>query len=269
MLYSGHQSIPAGSRVPFGCTYGGKPLRESGAEPSDLSDAQKKFLTEDNLRHVLITRVQNPEVAARWNNNAQKLVEGLGFGIPANNSSDPRHRTSADPEYNEGAGGDISLWPTTLGLAATFDPELVKNFGDIASKEYRVLGIAAALSPQVDLSTDPRWNRFSGTFGEDPQLAADMARAYVDGFQTSTGDASISNGWGYHSVNAMVKHWPGGGTGEGGRDAHYGYGKYAVYPGNNLEEHLVPFINGAFDLEGGTGIASAVSHIIQFHMSRI
>lgn len=205
MLYSAHQSIPAGGRGRFGSTYGGKTFRESGAAPSDLSDEQKKFLTEDNLRHVLITRVQSPEVAAMWNNNAQTLVEGLGLGIPINNSSDPRHRTRAESEYNAGAGGDISMWPTTLGLAATFDPELVKNFGDIASKEYRALGIATALSPQVDLATEPRWMRFSGTFGEDPQLSADMARAYVDGFQTSSGAAAISNGWGYQSVNAMVK----------------------------------------------------------------
>lgn len=258
MLYSGHQSIPAGGRGRFGGTYGGKPFRESGAAPSDLSDDQKKFLTDDNLRHVLITRVQSPEVAAMWNNNAQALVEGLGLGIPANNSSDPRHGTRSDMEYNLGAGGDISMWPSSLGMAATFDPDLVKNCGDIASKEYRGLGIATALSPQVDLATDPRWMRFSGTFGSDPKLSADMARAYIDGFQTSEGDMEIAGGWGFHSVNAMVKHWPGGGTGEGGRDAHYGYGKYAVYPGDNFQEHLSPFINGAFDLQGGTGMASAV-----------
>ncbi|MCK5209548.1 MAG: glycoside hydrolase family 3 protein, partial [Cyclobacteriaceae bacterium] len=258
MLYSRHQAIPAGGRGPFGDTYNGKSFRESGAQPSDLSDGQKKFLTEDNLRHVLITRVESPEIAAQWNNNAQALVEGLGLGIPANNSSDPRHRTRADSEYNAGAGGDISMWPGSLGLAATFDPGLVKLFGDIASKEYRSLGIATALSPQVDLSTDPRWMRVNGTFGEDPQLSTDLARAYIDGFQTSTGESEIAGGWGYQSVNAMVKHWPGGGTGEGGRDAHYGYGKYAVYPGNNFEKHLIPFINGAFDLQGGTRMASAV-----------
>ena len=258
MLYSAHQAIPAGGRGAFGSTYGGKSFRESGAAPSALSDEQKKFLTEDNLRHVLITRVESPEVAARWNNNAQALVEGLGLGIPTNNSSDPRHGTRADTEYNAGAGGEISMWPGSLGLSATFDPELVQKFGEIASKEYRALGIATALSPQVDLSTDPRWMRYSGTFGPDPQLAADMARAYVDGFQTSSSNMEITSGWGFHSVNAMVKHWPGGGTGEGGRDAHYGYGKYAVYPGNNFEEHLIPFINGAFGLQGGTRMASAV-----------
>jgi beta-glucosidase len=127
MLYSRHQAIPAGGRGPFGGTYGGKSFRDSGAKPSDLSDGQIKFLTDDKVRHVLITRVQSPEVAAHWNNNAQLLVEGLGLGIPANNSSDPRHRTRADSEYNAGAGGDISMWPGSLGLAATFDPDLVND----------------------------------------------------------------------------------------------------------------------------------------------
>ncbi|MGD8895273.1 MAG: glycoside hydrolase family 3 N-terminal domain-containing protein [Acidobacteriota bacterium] len=257
MLYSAHQAIPA-RRGRRASTYDGKPFEESGADPSDLSDTQKDFLTNDNLRHVLITTVESPAVAARWNNNAQALVEGLGLGIPANNSSDPRHRTRASAEYDAGSGGDISMWPAALGLAATFDPALVEEFGRIASIEYRALGITTALSPQIDLATEPRWSRVRGTFGEDPQLAADMARAYVDGFQTSTGDREISGGWGYDSVNAMAKHWPSGGPEEGGRDAHYAYGKYAVYPGNNLTDQLRPFTDGAFRLSGGTGMASAV-----------
>ena len=185
MLYSRHQAIPTGSRGFFAGTYNGKKLEESGAKASDLSDQQKEFLTKDNLRHVLVTSVQSPEIAAEWNNNIQALTEGIGLGIPANNSSDPRHGTIANAEFNAGAGGSISMWPGSLGLAATFDPAIVKNFGHIAAIEYRALGIATALSPQVDIATEPRWNRTSGTFGEDPKLAADMARAYIDGFQTS------------------------------------------------------------------------------------
>jgi len=258
MLYSSHQAIPGGGRGFFSNTYGGKSYAESGAKPYDLSDAQIDFLTNDNLRHVLVTRVESPETAARWNNNAQALVEGIGLGIPVNNSSDPRHGIRADTEYNAGAGGEISMWPGSLGLAATFDPEVVKQFGEIAADEYRALGITTALSPQIDIATDPRWSRVSGTFGEDPQLSADMARAYIDGFQTSSDESEISGGWGYNSVNAMAKHWPGGGSGEGGRDAHFGYGKYAVYPGDRFDDHLIPFLTGAFDLSEGTGMASAV-----------
>ncbi len=258
MLYSRHQPVPTGARGPFAGTYNGKVFAESGAKASDLSDQQKDFLTKDNLRHVLVTSVQSPEVAAVWNNNIQALTESIGLGIPANNSSDPRHGTVANAEFNAGAGGSISMWPGSLGLAATFDPSLVKTFGYIAAIEYRALGIATALSPQIDISTDPRWNRTSGTFGEDPKLAGDMGRAYIDGFQTSTGAKEIAGGWGYSSVNAMVKHWPGGGSGEGGRDAHYGFGKYAVYPGNNFKQHFIPFTEGAFKLNGKTKMASAV-----------
>lgn len=258
MLYSRHQPIPAGGRGPFAGTYNGKVFAESGAKASDLSDQQKEFLTKDNLRHVLVTSVQSPDVAAEWNNNVQALVEGIGLGIPANNSSDPRHGTVANAEFNAGAGGSISMWPGSLGLAATFDPTIVRRFGEIASQEYRALGITTALSPQVDIATDPRWNRTSGTFGENPYLSADMGLAYVDGFQTSVGKKEIADGWGYNSVNAMVKHWPGGGSGEAGRDAHYGFGKFAVYPGNNFTGHFIPFTEGAFKLKGKTKMASAV-----------
>ena len=258
MLYSSHQSVPSGGGMFGGATYNGKPYKESGALASDLSDAQKKFLIEDNLRAVLVTTVESPGVAAQWNNNMQALVEGIGHGVPVNTSSDPRHETSATAEYNYGAGGEISHWPTSLGMAATFDPALVEEFGRIAAEEYRALGITTALSPQIDLATEPRWTRFYGTFGESPELDTDMARAYVDGFQTSTGKDEIGGGWGYKSVNAMVKHWPSGGPEEGGRDAHYNYGKYAVYPGGAFETHLKPFTEGAFKLAGPTVKASAV-----------
>ena len=237
MLYSGHQ----------------------GVNGPEITDAQKQFLKEDNLRAVLVTNVASPAIAAQWNNNVQAFVEGLGHGVPANNSSDPRHGARATAEFDAGNGGAISMWPSSLGMAATFDPALVEEFGRIASREYRALGIATALSPQIDLATEPRWSRFNGTFGEDPDLDTDMARAYVDGFQTSEGEAeTVGGGWGVESVNAMIKHWPSGGPEEAGRDAHYSYGKFAVYPGNNLSTQIRPFTEGALKLNGKTGMASAV-----------
>jgi beta-glucosidase len=258
MLYSDHQSIPA---RPYGFgagTYNGKPISESGMKASDISDQQLKFLKEDNLRHILITSVQSPEVSAKWNNNVQAFVEGIGLGIPVNNSSDPRNTANVTSEFNAGAGGQISLWPDGLAMGATFDPDIVKLFGNIASQEYRALGITTALSPQVDLGTEPRWYRTTYVFSESPELVKDMGKAYIEGFQTSSEASVISNGWGFESVNAMVKHWPGGGPEEGGRDGHWANGKFAVYPGNNIQDHLKPFTEGAFKLEGGTGKASAI-----------
>jgi len=224
----------------------------------DLTEDQKQFLYNDNLRHVLVAIIDDAFTAARWNNNAQAFVEGIGSGIPVNTSSDPRHGINVNGEFDMGAGSKISVWPQHIGLAATFDPAIVEEFGDIASKEYRAMGIATALSPQIDLATEPRWNRFNGTFGPGSRLSADLTRAYCDGFQSSEGDSEINDGWGYDSVNAMAKHWPGGGSGESGRDAHFGYGQYAVYPGGNFEEHLISFTEGAFKLKGKTGVTSAI-----------
>lgn len=257
MLYSAHQVIPAcGPQAEtFEGTYHGKKFMESGAKSWDLTDQQREFLLKDKVRHVLILELKDTETAVRWNNNLQALAENDGFGIPANNSSDPRHSVGSTAEYIAQTGEPISKWANGIGLTAAFDPEQVKTFGQIASREYRALGITTALSPQIDLATEPRWMRFADTFGEDTELTAEMARAYCDGFQTTPGS---EDGWGEESVHTMVKHFPGGGPCEGGRDAHYAYGKYAVYPGENFKEHLKPFTKGAFDLKDGTGRASAV-----------
>ncbi|MDE6207811.1 MAG: glycoside hydrolase family 3 protein, partial [Muribaculaceae bacterium] len=250
MLYSSQNRLPMTND-----TYDGKSYSESGKQAWDLSDGQKKFLLDDNVRHVLVSTVESPEVAARWNNNVQALIEGINHGIPANNSSDPRHSAFQDAEFAPGAGGQLSMWSNMMGLAATFDPELMRRFAEIASSEYRALGLTTALSPQADLGTDPRWYRFNSTFGNDPKLVCDLIKEYCDGFQSTSAQDSD---WGSGSVNAMIKHWPGGGSGEGGRDAHYGNGKFAVYPGGCMAQHLYPFTEGAFKLDGRTAKASAV-----------
>ena len=257
MLYSAHQLIPAKGKLAetFGGTYEGKRYEESGAKPWELTDQQKEFVQKDKVRHVLIMGLESTEAAVRWNNNLQALAENTGFGIPVNNSSDPRHSAGSTAEYMGVTGEPISKWANGIGLSASFDPALVKAFGEAGSAEYRALGITTALSPQIDLATEPRWMRFADTFGEHTQMTIDMTKAYCDGFQTTEGTA---DGWGKDSVNTMVKHFPGGGPCEGGRDAHYAYGKYAVYPGENFAEHLRPFTEGAFSLGGKTKKASAV-----------
>jgi len=231
-----------------------------------LTGVHVKYLKDDYIRHMLISPVATPAIGAAWANAVQAFCEAEPFGIPSNNSSDPRNYTNGtantgaykhepDGEFDPSGKDDISRWPREVGMAACFDPAVARQHGEIVSREYRALGITTALSPQADMASDPRWRRFYGTFGEDPYLLRDIVREYCDAFQTTPDSKS---GWGSLSVNCMVKHWPGGGTGEGGRDAHFGIGKYAVYPGNNFKENLVPFIEGAFALNGPTGKASAV-----------
>lgn len=213
--------------------------------PADgLTDAQKKYLSESNLRNVLNAAGSDAKVTVPWVNEMQAFVETLATAdtpyVPVNFSSDPRS-TAGSGGYNA-EGADISRWPSSLGLAATFNAEHTKNYAEMASAEYRALGITTALSPQIDLATEPRWLRVGGTFGEDVAQNTELASAYVGGFQGSGG----KDVWGPESVNAMIKHWAGDGPGEGGREAHTDAGKYGVYPGGNFDQHAASFL-GSLD----------------------
>jgi beta-glucosidase len=231
LMTNGHTvNVPGISSMSVsGITYNGLPYAESGAEPSDICDKLREALENFDTRQVLLAHSDSPETIARWNNKVQALVESLPFGIPCANSTDPRNEIRATDEYNAGSGGVCSQWPTPLGLAATFDTAVVADFARTVKREYLALGFRTALSPQADLATEPRWRRVPGTFGENPALVAEMVRTYIREMQPE--------------INCIEKHWPGGGTGEGGRDAHLSIGKYGVFPGGRLKTHM-----DAFDL---------------------
>ncbi|MCI7814080.1 MAG: glycoside hydrolase family 3 N-terminal domain-containing protein [Lachnospiraceae bacterium] len=250
MLYSAHTKVS--SETVSGTEIDSRARTQDGTTTLDA-------ITTNKLRHVLVTSITSPEIGAKWSNNLQAIVEGMEYGIPCNNSSDPRHAASTDTsvQYVAGESGSISQWPGYLGLAATYDPELVKEFGEIVAVEYRALGIGTALSPQIDLASEPRWSRVSGTFGENVALTADLSKAIVDGHQSTYDEDGNDLGWGEDSIVAMIKHWPSGGPEEGGRDGHYGFGKYAVYPGDDFGDQIKNFAS-ALDLDGATGMASAV-----------
>jgi beta-glucosidase len=99
------------------------------------------------------------------------------------------------------------------------------------------MGMTTILSPQIDLGTDPRWGRLNGSFGENLSWAQELAGRYVDGFQNSYGQSV----WGTESMNAVIKHFGGYGANEGGRSAVFATGQYAVFPGDNLGEHMELF----------------------------
>ena len=255
MLYSSHQIVPFEAAGPFSAHYNGKPYDPDTVMPDAMTDEQIEFVRKDKIRHILQMRVSDARTSARWSNRLQALCESERWGIPTDISTDPRHGAAQGGAEFRTVGSDVSKWPEGIGFAAAGSPELVGEFARIASKEYRALGITTALGPQIDLSTEPRWMRLEDTLGHKPERVIPMVKAYCDGMQTTEGKA---DGWGQDSVVAMVKHWPGGGTGEGGRDAHYPYGCFAVYPTGQFETHMRPFTEGAFHLDGPTGCAAAV-----------
>jgi len=113
-------------------------------------------------------------------------------------------------------GADIlhgyrTMAPIPLGLAATFDPDLVESVSRLSAEEATTAGVRWFYSPMVDISRDPRWGRTQEGAGEDAYLGAAIARAYVRGYQ---GDGLSRP----DSVAASVKHFAAYGAAEAGRD---------------------------------------------------
>ena len=193
-----------------------------------------------HLNHFNIYYAPEPRLHAEWQNRMQRLAESSRLGIPVTISSDPRHSFAENLGASWSAGG-FSHWPEPIGFGALRDEETMREFGDIARREYRAVGIHVALHPMADLATEPRWARSMHTFGEDAELAAGLVAAYIRGFQ---GDQL-----GPQSVACMTKHFPGGGPQKDGEDPHFPYGKDQVYPGGMFDYHLRVF-EAAF--EAGT-----------------
>lgn len=100
-----------------------------------------------------------------------------------------------------------TIFPSAIGLGASFDANLVEEMADIIRKQMVSVGVRHALSPVMDVARDPRWGRVGETYGEDPALCAALSVAYTKGLQSE----DLSQG-----VLATGKHFLGYGTSEGG-----------------------------------------------------
>jgi beta-glucosidase len=136
--------------------------------------------------------------AARTNQFQRAAVEKSRLHIPLLFGADILH-------------GYRTVYPIPLGLAATFDPALVTEVSHVSAAEAVTAGVRWFYSPMVDISRDPRWGRTQEGAGEDPYLGAEMARAYIHGYQG--GDLSRPD-----SVAASVKHFAAYGAAEAGRE---------------------------------------------------
>ena len=199
--------------------------------PPDMDPAQ--FIVEKQVNHSAFFGEGSAVELAEWHNWLQQLAESTRLGIPFTLSSDPRHGAGANPIGTAGSADAFSRWPDPIGLAAARDPELTRQFADVARQEYLAVGIRVSLHPQADLATEPRWGRISGTFGEDVEVVCDLTEAYIRGFQGET--------IGAQSVSCMTKHFPGGGPQKDGEDPHFPYGREQVYSGGAFALHLKPF----------------------------
>ncbi|HVG16612.1 MAG TPA: glycoside hydrolase family 3 N-terminal domain-containing protein [Chitinophagaceae bacterium] len=202
--------------------------------PIMSSAGTTRGITQFHLRHFIFRANTTARITAEWANKLQAACESDGLGIPAIVASNPRNHITRDASIGLSVGKTVfSTWPGELGLSATRDLALVHTFADMARQEWASVGLRKGYMYMADISTEPRWQRIEGTFGEDAEWAGKMMYEIVTGFQGK----KLSN----NSVALTTKHFPGGGATEGGQDPHFEWGKNEVFPGGMFNNNLVPF----------------------------
>ena len=162
----------------------------------------------------------HPQESATFMNAIQHVaVERTRLGIPV-------------IVHEESTGGfchrDATVFPQGIGLAATWNPALVKQVAEVIRTQMVAVGARHALAPVLDIARDPRWGRVEETYGEDPVLTGSIGTAYVQGLQSE--DLR-------HGVAATAKHFLGYSMSEGGRN----WGPVQMGPRELREVYAEPF----------------------------
>lgn len=203
---------------------------------SSFDPEASKDELKNNQRHFIVRDDPEPFDLATRNNSYQELGEASRLGIPVVMTSNPRNHLNLHSTFGHAeAGGQLSTWPNELGLAAAKDPSAVREFAEIAAKEWRATGMHKLYGYMADVLTEARWTRANGTFGEDVDLVTEYIREIVRGFQGEEITAE--------SVAMTIKHFAGGGPRVDGTDPHHAWGSTNEYPteGSLYEHHLPPF----------------------------
>lgn len=145
----------------------------------------------------------NPALAAQAANAMQRYaIEKTRLGIPIFLAEEAPHGHMAI---------GATVFPTGLGMAATWSRVTMRQMGDIIGKEVRSQGGHISYGPVLDLAREPRWSRVEETLGEDPFLSGEMGAAVVWGL--GGGDLALP-----HSTIATLKHFIAYGASEGGQN---------------------------------------------------
>ena len=171
----------------------------------------------DDIRQGLVGSVLN-EVNVDVVNELQRIsVEESRLGIPLLIGRDVIH-------------GFKTVFPIPLGLAASWDPDLIEQSCRVSAQEAASCGVNWTFAPMIDISRDPRWGRIAESLGEDPYLCETLGTAMVKGFQ---GKELSDKG----SIAACAKHFAAYGAAEAGKDYNT-----ANVPENELRNvYLRPF----------------------------
>lgn len=137
-------------------------------------------------------------------------------------------------------------FPDSLGMAAAVigdgNYDAIRDYAEVDRQMWRAQGIIFMYGPQIDLATDPRWPRNSGTYGEREDVVAGIITALVDGYQYGT------EGVNEKSVVLSAKHFPGDGAAENGFESHTYQGQWRLYPTEgSLEKYQLVGFQAAID----------------------
>ncbi|MCD6545705.1 MAG: glycoside hydrolase family 3 C-terminal domain-containing protein, partial [Thermotogae bacterium] len=182
-----------------------------------------------------VLRDLSPEEGARFANELQKRVlEKSRLKIPILIHDECLHGCMAKGS---------TIFPQSIAMSCTWDPELIKEMAVAIGKETRSRGIHQALSPTVNIARDPRCGRTEETYGEDPYLASKFAVAFVEGLQSQ-------------KVAATPKHYVANFVGDGGRDS------YPIHFSERLlREIYFPAFKSAVQKAGALSIMSAYNSL--------
>lgn len=152
-----------------------------------------------------------------------------------------------------------TLFPQEIGLAATWNPSLAREFGEITAYETRASGVPWNFSPVLDLGRQPLWSRTFETLGEDPYLVSQMGAAIIDGYQ---GGKNIDD----KHVAACMKHFVGYSGTNSGRDR-----TPAWIPEKYMKELYLPSFktaveHGALTVMINSGAVNGIPGHINYHL---
>ncbi|MEE2049832.1 beta-glucosidase family protein [Nocardiopsis tropica] len=185
------------------------------------------------------TAVGDAASFARLTNEVQRyLADHTRLAIPA---------ILHNETLNGVQGEAFTSFPTAIGLAATWDPERIREMADLIRRQLRATGVRQALAPVLDVARDARWGRIHETYGEDVLLASVFGVAYVQGLQGH----DLRNG-----VIATAKHFLGYSVTEGGQNmaaSHLG-------PRELRDVHAAPF-EAAIRAAGMRSVMNSYSEI--------
>ena len=215
------------------CPLGWPMYEKVGTDEVRITDNYRKFIQEqhggmlwgafraDPWTRKTLENGLNPQLAVKAYNAFQRYaMDSTRLGIPILLAEEAPHGHMAI---------GTTVFPTSIGLSATWDTELIRQVGEVIGDELTAVGGLIGYGPVIDLSREPRWSRVEETYGEDVYLTSQMASALVRGTSSK-------------GVISTLKHFVAYGVPEGGHN-----GSPSIIGSRDLEENVLPTFQSAIE----------------------